>query len=290
MAIIRTASNSIRRGRVGDTTYYYRNGEQVARQARNNANYGAAARRAPAQQQRRVKWANLVNFFRASQFWMKGAFESKSQQQTDYNAFMSRNVGINTICLTKTQARTNACVCGAYVVSSGQLSPLMYDAITQGPSGWVISSSLTLTIGATTTIKALSEALINSGDGWQNGDNLVYVFYLTGQTEAGDPRLDCLYYEFTLDTSNTALVSTLPIYAAFNVGEQGLYAGSGNLPGGAAIGFAAIHVRRGDRLMVSSQTVSLQNTTLVDQFSTPEWEQTCIDSYGEDDDVLIAPN
>lgn len=290
MAIIRTASNSIRRGRVGDTTYYYRNGEQVARQARNNANYGAAARRAPSQQQRRVKWANLVNFFRASQFWMKGAFESKSQQQTDYNAFMSRNVGSNTICLTKTQARTNVCVCGPYIVSSGQLPPLRYDKVTPGPSGWQISAGISLTIGATTTIKALSEALIASDYGWQNGDNLVYVFYGAGQTESGDPRLECQYYEFTLDTSNTALVSTLPIYIALKSDEQGLWAITSDLPGAPAIGFAAIHTRRGDRLMVSSQTVALQNTTLVDRFSTPEWEQTCIDSYGEDDDLLIAPN
>lgn len=290
MAIIRTASNGIRRGRVGDTTYYYRNGEQVARQARNNSNYGAAATRAPMQQYRRVKWANLVNFFRLSSSWMKGAFESKLTNQTDYNAFMSRNVGSSDVSLTKDMARNNACVICPYIVSRGTLYSISYSYTPSGPPAIHLGIYFNLTIGASTTIKQLSEAIIAAGFDWQNGDNLAYVFYGNTLDNRGYPIATCVYYEFTLDTSNTALVSTLPIYEVLNVGENGLWAAHGEVPGIAVNGFAAIHTRRADRLQVSSQEVLLISDALVQQFSTDEWEQECIDSYGVDVDVVLAPN
>ena len=83
MAKIRVMSNQRRVGRVGDTTYYVRDGEQIARQSQNNSNYGATASRTPAQMSRRVKWANLVNLFKGMKSWQPKAYDFKKKGQTD---------------------------------------------------------------------------------------------------------------------------------------------------------------------------------------------------------------
>lgn len=47
MALIRNAANKVRRGVVGQDTFYYTGGRQIVRQAKNNSNYDANPPHAP---------------------------------------------------------------------------------------------------------------------------------------------------------------------------------------------------------------------------------------------------
>ena len=83
-------------GRVGGNVYYMNKGQNIARELAPAISNPQTA----AQQEQRMRWANLVSFYRVNQPWMKrGAFESKKQTWSDYNAFVSANSKISPVYL-----------------------------------------------------------------------------------------------------------------------------------------------------------------------------------------------
>lgn len=289
MAIIRTSANAIRRGRVGDTTYYYRNGQQVARQSRNNSNYGGMATRLPVQQANRVKWANLVNFFKVSRVWMKGAFESKKQNQTDYNAFMARNKSASPICLNKTQAAQSCCCAYPYIISQGSLAPVGYTF----ESGSIFTTDLLLPSGfdiGTATIKTLSEAIIANNVGFQNGDNLAFITYGTRFESTVNPYTTCVYLELTLDTSNTATLASHPLGGLMNEdASRHIIIDATGVGVTGDVSCALVHTRIDGGLKVSSQTLLCSAPTMYAPLTTDAWEAECAASYGVDEEVPLEP-
>lgn len=289
MAVIRTSANAIRRGRVGDTTYYYRNGQQIARQSRNNSNYGGMATRLPVQQSNRVKWANLVNFFKVGRLWMKGAFESKKPNQTDYNAFMSRNKSANPVCLNKTQAAQSCCCVYPYIVSQGSLSPIGYEFIEDEGFSTGLNLGAAVTLNSA-TIGAVSQAIIDNNVAWRDGDNLAIIVMGTYRDDESNPYTVSRYYEFTLDTTSSTLFSTLP-FAAYSVKSDSnvwmLDVESIPLAGDRAV--ALIHTRIDGGLKVSSQTLAVASSSVYTPLTTAEWEAECAASYGIDEEVLLEP-
>ena len=124
MAKARVSINPLYTGGAGGYSFYVRKDEQIVRQRKNNSNYGETASRSLAQQVRRVKWANLVNVFKACKEWIPKAYESKQGKRTDYNEFMSVNIGSARVCLTKDQAANGCAVVDAFQISKGSLPPI----------------------------------------------------------------------------------------------------------------------------------------------------------------------
>lgn len=273
------------KGRVGQTTYYISKGQQVARQSRNDSNYGEAARRTLGQQERRVMWSNLVEFYKVSARWMPKAFETKGVGQTDYNKFMAINVPSARIPLTKSQAEAGACVIDGFVVSQGSLPSI---EITQMTNSWKTNLLIgSLQIGAATTVGEISLALINNNANCREGMQLSFASYQQTVDPLGTPRVNCRLYEFTLSSTDSSLVRDhIPALGCSSV--DGAIGTSEDVPVG---GFAWIlsELQNGT-LKVSTQLLTVNNSTLIAQYIAEQQLNAAIASYGLDTEVVLNPS
>lgn len=284
MAIVRNAANMVRKGRVGDATYYVSKGQQVVRQARNDSNYGETARRSEAQQERRIMWANLVNFYKVSADWMPAAFETKSRAQTDYNKFMSVNMVGARIALTKAQAAAGACIVDGYLVTQGSLPSV---DITRTADAWYTNIGLgDLQITADTTNAELTAALIANNANIQEGMQISFVSYQQSWDAMDIPRVICRLYEITLSLNNSSKVRNyLPDFCSTSV--NGMLGTSNNISKG---GFAYIvSDKRAGRVRVSTQYLQVYNSEAIVLFTSEMQRRQAIVSYGLDTEVILSP-
>lgn len=285
MGVIRNAANTMIRGRVGQTTFYISGGQQIARQSRNDSNYGETARRSISQQQRRIMWANLVNFYKASAGWMKKAFESKLRNQTDYNKFMQLNMDSSRIALTKSEAASGACVVDGFLVSQGSLPSI---EIVQTVSAWRTNIATgDLTIDALTTVGEFTEAVIAANANIHNGQQLSFVQYMQSVDPLGTPRVICRCYEVTLDKYSTEKLRTYMPEDTCTIVDG--YIGCGDTI--ATGGFAWILSELvGGALRVSTQQLITNNATLIQQFTDSRHVEEAVSSYGLDAEVVLSPS
>lgn len=285
MGIIRNAANTLIKGRVGQTTYYISKGQQVARQARNDSNYGDTARRTQLQQERRILWANLVNFYKISARWMPKAFESKRVGQTDYNKFMAINVPTARIALTKSESEAAACVVDTFLVSQGSLPSI---EISQDVDGYLTNIGVgNLTIDETTTIAQFTTAAIANNANIREGMQLSFVQYTQSVDPLGTPRAICRCYEVTLSTTSSApLRNHLP-----EICTQVVDGYLATVASPATGGFTYILSElQGGALKVSTQQLVTINFQLISQYTSASQISAAIQSYGLDQEVVLNPN
>lgn len=286
MALVRNAANTLRKGRIGETTYYASKGRQIARQALNNSNYGESARRSLAQQRRRVKWANLVNFYKLCSGWMPKAFESKKPGQTDYNKFMQLNVNAQRVALTRDQAVNGGCVPDAFAITQGTLRPVTTSGMS--PQGVVTRiAANNITIDANTTVSALSTAILEANPDIVAGMQISIVEANSSVDANGIPRTQVAFYEVILDIDSEELLSQFIPTGTLGVDNGAITIAHG---GGANNGVAAILSQMTDTgLKVSSETL-IGRFTLADQFSTAAVVDAAIETYGLDKEVILNPD
>lgn len=285
MGLIRNAANRKIVGRIGDTTYYVSNQRQIARQALNSSNFGETARRTEAQQRRRVKWSNLVNFYKLSKGWMRAAFETKQTKQSDYNRFMSVNVNTSKVALTRTEAVQGACVVEPFIVSQGSLKP-----IEQTKTATSIMTDIVCTLGTiseTTTVAQFAQNLVDNNQHIEFMMQLSFISYQQGITAAGVPYLTLGQYEVTLDPNNTKPVTdylpgfVLDIQGSDNLSAVGISTGAHTY---------VLSQRTSTGLKVSTQQLIGFNDDMVSRFSSQEQLFKAINSYGLDTEVMLNPN
>lgn len=246
--------------------------------------------RTPLQMNQRVKWANLVNFYRANSAWMKYAFETRKQNQSEYNKFMSLNVTDSRIYLTKQLAASGACVAYPYLITQGSLSPI---ETVQTSSGWqtniILDGGTQLT--NITTVADFSRNLIQNNPGIQEGDQLSFIriTQLTN-SDTGIPYVVVRRYEMLVKTTAAGLVGDyLPLsYIDSNESPQEARLIVQN--SGYAGGFALILSRTiGGKTYVSSQRLVIANNeALISQYSSDIALQAAIDSYGQGQDAFLS--
>lgn len=284
MGIVRNPANTMRRGRVGETTYYISGGQQIARQALNGSNFGESARRSSAQQERRVLWANLVNFYKASKNWMPKAFETKKRNQSDYNKFMQLNINSTKVALTKSEAEAGACVADAFLVSQGSLPSIAVRGM--GVSWLTNIATGSLSIDAETTVGQFSTAILNANANIREGMQLSFVSYQQSVDTMGTPRLISRCYEVTFDTTSSELLyNSFPDFCATT--SQGFLGTSENISIG---GFAYILSElTGNKLAVSTQQLITWNVDLLNRYTSDVQRKAAIESYGVDQEVILSP-
>ena len=279
------------RGRVGNTSYYYLNGQQVARQARNNSNYGDEARRTEAQQTRRALWGNLVNLYKSCSLWMPKAFETKERNQSDYNKFMSVNLNGSEVYLTKDEVSQGCAVVDEYIISQGSLPPVQYLDMTgiQGKSTDILCDGVTL---ATATVGAISQAIIAQNAAFRDKDNIAFIIFENWADGTTYPYVATRYLELTLDVSSSAPFSSHPLsdYLAISSDNDALEVATYVNVTARAVGWACIHTRQEGILKLSSQAVALQKPIIKDNYITLVAKQTAIASYGVDEQVPLEPS
>lgn len=284
MGIVRNPANTMRRGRVGETTYYISGGQQIARQALNGSNFGESARRSEAQQRRRVLWANLVNFYKASRFWMPKAFETKKRNQSDYNKFMQLNINTSKIALTKTESESGACVAAAYIVSQGSLPSIR---VSEGNQQWTTNIGVgALSIDDETTVGEFSRAVIANNGHIVEGMQLSFVSYQQSVDVLNIPRLISRLYEVTLNSESSELLRDyLPDFCSDVV--DGFLSTNTMISTG---GFAYILSQQTSTgLQVSTQQLTVNNASLLAVYTSTAQRDKAVDSYGLDTEVVLSP-
>ena len=174
----------------------------------------------PAQMGQRVKWANLVAFYRAHASWMPKAFEDKKATQSDYNKFMSLNASSSRIYLTKEQARQGACVVDSYRVSDGTLQPV---DIFPSENNWLTNLYLTGLdkLDATTTVEAFSTALLASNAGLRSGYQLSFIrMTQLNNNTTGIPYVQVRAYELLINEQGPGLVKDFWPIELIALGQQ----------------------------------------------------------------------
>lgn len=178
-------------GKLGETVFYRTNGEQrnrtYLRQIRNP--------RSLAQMRRRIKFPNLVNFWRVARPIVAMAMQTRRTAQSDYNKFISLNLANNNTYLLKSEAAAGATAVAPYQITAGTLPTI-------GMRSPEISN---IRVGELSgSVSAVSAAILTANPSLQNGDMLSFVVF--GQTidNAGLPRVVANAFKFKLDVADVA--------------------------------------------------------------------------------------
>lgn len=247
--------------------------------------------RTQAQMTQRVKWANLVNLYRANSDWMKYAFETKKASQSDYNKFMSLNVTDSNIFLPKNIAAAGGAVVQSYLITQGSL-PSIETTYVSGSIWWATNIYLGNSyIFSTPTVAAFTRVLLDNNPAMREGDQLSFI-RMTQMTNAdnGAPYVIVRKYELVLSLTNQASVwDYLPndyidsSEAATN--SQLVVKDSGN-----AGGFVLVLSRTiaGKTYVSSQRIVVANNSALIAAYSSTAALQAAINSYGSSEEAFLS--
>lgn len=246
--------------------------------------------RTQSQMAQRVKWANLVNFYRANKSWMKFAYETKQTNQSDYNKFMSLNVANSRIYLPKSIASQGGCVVDAYVMTQGSLASI---EILAAQNNWQTNVYTPgMLEGVTTyTVGEVSRAILGANPAIHEGDQLSFIRF-TQQTNSvtGVPYVVVRKYEVIINSNDLRLFFDFMPDGVVDFGgavgsEAFVIKNTGN-----AGGFLMCLSRTvGGKTFVSTQSIIVaNNSTLIEAYSSEAALQAAIDSYGESEEPFLT--
>lgn len=246
--------------------------------------------RTESQMNQRVKWANLVNFYRANRSWMKYAYETRKASQSEYNKFMSLNVPLSRIYLTKALANAGGCIVDTYIMTQGSLPSIEFVPTS---NGYVHSNIAVgdLSLTSSTTVSEFSSAVLGNNPAIRQGDQLSFV-RMTQMTNAstGVPYVVVREYEVIIDTNNLGLLGDYwPLdYITVWGGNTG-YLAVGTVTGKSG-GFCMILSRTiSGKTYVSSQRIyTVAMDAFVQAYSSSTALQAAIDSYGVTEDAFLS--
>lgn len=246
--------------------------------------------RTQSQMAQRVKWANLVNFYRANASWMKFAYETKKTNQSDYNKFMSLNVPNSRIYLPKSIASQGGCIVDAYVMTQGSLASI---EILPAQNKWQTNIYTPgLLEGVTTyTVGEVSRAILGANPAIHEGDQLSFIRF-TQQTNSvtGVPYVVVRKYEVIINSNDLRMFFDFMPDGILDFGgavgsEAMVVKNTGN-----AGGFLVCLSRTvGGKTFVSTQSIIVaNNSALIEAYSSEAALQAAIDSYGESEEPFLT--
>ena len=246
--------------------------------------------RTESQMNQRVKWANLVNLYRVNRSWMKYAFETKKNNQSEYNKFMSLNVAESRIYLTKQVANAGGCVVDSYMITQGSLFSIEFVPTSNN----YFRSNIELTANTvlnSTSVQEFSQMVVELNPGIRYGDQLSFI-RLTQMTNAatGVPYVVVRQYEVVIDAENlNPLGDYLPMEYISTYGTDETFLAVGATSGRSG-GFAMILSRTiSGKTYVSSQRIIPVNMDMyIQAWSNQVALQEAINSYGVQADAFLS--
>ena len=246
--------------------------------------------RTRAQMMQRVRWANCVAFYRANASWMKYAFETKKQNQSEYNKFMSLNVANNRIYLTKQAAASGACVVDSFIMTQGSLPSISYNL-----SGGYIRTNIyldpTIDLNTYSTIAELSQAILNVNPGVQEGDQISIIRYTQMVNEATSfPYVIVRKYELVLSLSNNDLWKNFwpsDIISFVEAGQDKYIAltTTGNSGG---LLMVLSRTVSGKTYVSTQQILPIDNDATIAAWSSANALNRAINSYGDNTEAFLS--
>lgn len=271
--------------RLGGVVLYQMNGQTLARELAPSV----ANPRTDSQMSQRVKLANLVAFYRANKFWMRGAFEDKTERESDYNALVKANLTLSLVALTKSEAAAGACVVAPYTISSGSLMHIEHSLVEDTLFTNINTGSLEITDG--TTVAQVSEAILNNNNGLAEGMQISLIVNFQ-QTRVGDaiPYVYARAYEFILSRTDSSLFRGYMPESVVSVQGQGetkaLALDAAELGNGGAC--FIISQTNGGNTRVSTQSLYLFGSKAIyERYTTATQQAAAVASYGTSTEVFL---
>lgn len=275
--------------RLGGAVTYTMNGQQIARELAANVKNPRTSQ----QMRQRVKLASLVNFYRSMRPWAKiGAFSNKPSTWSDYNAFVSANIGAHPIYLTKEQSAAGCSVVAPYFVSRGVLPRV--ETTYHGDGNPVFLSDIYADNDDYhgETLGRMAQGIIDSNNGIQNGDQITIISVIQRTSNSG-PYVIQRAYEYTLDVTDTRIFEDTEI-ANFLDGREdpiGTYR-LAHLAEENNMGCAFIISRKvGGRILTGDAQLELTPTakSFLRVYQSSAQLQLAIASYGQGEDNFLDP-
>ncbi len=239
------------------------------------------------QQKQRMKWANVVRMYKVLRDYMKLAFGGSTNGRNDYAKFVSTNLALAPVYLTKQEVNAGACIVAPYAITQGILKSI---SVAGKGNQAVTSIALgSLTITADTTIAQFSNAVVTNNREFNYGDQI--TFFLVHQTineVTNMPIADVEACAIVLDKNNSATL--LPL-----VDDRGFAVQSGCLAAKAGYdfgdhGMAWVHSRKqAGKTLVSTQYLICDNVLLTEYQSEAAYDMAA-ESYGGTNTVFLSPN
>lgn len=276
-------------GRLGGSVYYMLNGQNIARELASQVSNP----RTTSQMRQRMQWANLVNTYKANKAWMgKLSFESKPRTQSDYNAFMAANLGVDPVYINKQMAEAGRAILAPYEMTRGTLPAIKLE--------WqedVFVSDINLGSDfpfATATVADLSTAIVENNPEWQYGDQLSVI-----QVVTANYTLRAYPLEIILSASDDRELAEISNGIAYGSDLLSLSSSdtlcSDGSAGHTSLFYAVIYVHSrttGAKTFVSTQqyVLSPDAVTLFNSATSASAFEEAAASYGVVDEPFLAAN
>ena len=270
------------KGSLGNLTFKQNGGQTIVSEKITQM----ADSKTESQQRQRMKWTNVIRMYQVLSPYMKQAFGGTRNGRNDYNKFVSTNLALEPIYLTKAEANAGSCLVAPYGITQGTIKPIEVKG--KGNKSVTDIWLGDLAITSDTTVAEFSNAVVQHNKLYSYGDQLTY-FLLTQEVNAvtNVPMAEVDACFIVLDKDNKAKLLSLVDERGFAVQQSYLAAQSTHDFGNH--GMVWVHSRKQHgQTLVSTQFIICENDLLA-QYQGEEAYQGAQQSYGGVNDAYLTP-
>ena len=241
------------------------------------------------QQKQRMKWANVIRMYQVLRPYMKLAFGGSQNGRSDYNKFVSVNLALMPVYLSKSEVTAGACVVAPYKITQGKLKSIAVEGVANEAVTNIALGSLT--IDSETTVAEFSNAVVQNNKFFEYGDQITYFLVNQEVNEVTNiPMADVDACCVVLDKNNDAKLLALVDKRGFT-SRDGFLAAQSDASFGDH-GMVWIHSRKNTSdgsTMVSAQFLICENSLLA-QYQGQDAYDAATSSYGGVNTVYLTPS
>lgn len=267
-------------GKLGVYVFARRKGEQISRSW-----VKPKDTKTTAQGRQRSSLANIIRVFQSSPSFFQSAFANKPSNQSDYNALVARNIGKSPrIHLPKNVVEAGGGVVAPYVISDGGVQSIIV-------TGIGITARTNIAVGedfeidATTSVAALSTAILENNTFIEEGDQLSYLS-IEQYTDGGVPKLRARKYELVISTSGSGLAQDF--IPSFGLSVSGGFIAHGEFIYSGAFAWVLSRKKEG-KIDVSRQSLIVTDESLYSSYVGELAIETANSSYQNTNNIFISP-
>lgn len=267
-------------GKLGIYVFARRKGEQVSRSW-----VKPKDTKTTAQGRQRSALANIIRVFQSSPSFFQSAFANKPSNQSDYNAMVARNIGKSPrIHLPKSVVESGGGVVAPYVISDGGVQSIIV-------TGIGVTARTNIAVGAdfniddTTTVAALSAAILENNTFIEEGDQLSYLS-IEQYTDGGVPKLRARKYEMVISASGSGIARDY--IPEFGLSVSGGFIAHGSFVYSGAFAWVLSRKKEG-KIDVSRQSLIVTDDSLYSSYVGELAISTANNSYKNTNTIFVSP-
>lgn len=267
-------------GKLGVYVFARRKGEQISRSW-----VKPKDTKTTAQGRQRSVLANIIRVFQASPSFFQSAFANKPSNQSDYNAMVARNIGKSPrIHLPKSVVEAGGGVVAPYVISDGGVQSIIVTGI--GVTARTnIAVGTGFNIDDTTTVAALSAAILENNTFIEEGDQLSYLS-IEQYTDGGVPKLRARKYEMIISAAGSGIARDY--IPEFGLSVSGGFIAHGSFVYSGAFAWVLSRKKEG-KIDVSRQSLIVTDDSLYSSYVGELAISTANTSYKNTNTIFVSP-